>query len=88
MPAGPDLGYEPARDRGDGTRVRLQAHGHCRDGAEVLLYIVEGVGHAWRGRSWDRAALTAGRTSRDVDASALTWSFFARHALAPVPVGG
>jgi polyhydroxybutyrate depolymerase len=78
-PATPAVAHEPDRDPADGTRVRREVYAPCRDGAEVVLYAVEGGGHTWPGGVPYLPARIIGRTSRDVDASALIWGFFARH---------
>jgi polyhydroxybutyrate depolymerase len=33
----------------DGTTVRREWYGDCDDGAEVIVYMVEGGGHTWPG---------------------------------------
>ncbi len=64
----------------DGTRVRYERYTSCADGAEVALYTVEGGGHTWPGGPppEDREG---GTVSQDIDASAVLWAFFARHAM-------
>jgi polyhydroxybutyrate depolymerase len=37
----------------DGTTVRREQYGDCRDRAEVALYLVEGGGHTWPGMPYD-----------------------------------
>jgi polyhydroxybutyrate depolymerase len=34
----------------DGTRVKRKYYGPCTDGAEIIVYIIEGGGHTWPGR--------------------------------------
>jgi polyhydroxybutyrate depolymerase len=63
----------------DGTSVRERAWTTCRDAAEVRAYRVEGGGHAWPGGWAYLGERLIGRTSRNVDASAVLWEFFARH---------
>lgn len=63
-------------DPADGTRTRKEAAGGGAEGSEVLLYTVEGGGHAWPG-GLQYARLV--RTSRDWDASQAIWDFFSRH---------
>lgn len=79
-PAAPVVTYEPDRDPADGTRVRRERYAPCRDGTEVVLYAVEGGGHTWPGGRPYLPERLVGRTSRDLDASALIWSFFSRQA--------
>ncbi len=52
----------------------------CSQNAEVIFYTVQGGGHTWPGGTPLPEAIT-GRTTRDVDASALMWEFFTRHPL-------
>jgi len=52
----------------------------CRDGAEVILYTIPGGGHAWPGGQALPQWLV-GRTSQDIDATAVMWEFFERHPL-------
>jgi polyhydroxybutyrate depolymerase len=65
----------------DGTRVRRELHTGCRDGAEVLLYAVEGGGHTWPGGQRYAREARVGRICRDLDASRAIWGFFQRFRL-------
>jgi polyhydroxybutyrate depolymerase len=80
-PTPPAAAMEPDRDPEDGTRVRRETYGPCRDGTEVVLYAVEGGGHTWPGGQQYLPARIVGRTSRDIDANEVIWSFFKRHTL-------
>jgi len=75
------VSYEPDRDPKDGTRVRREAYVPCGEGAEVVLYAVEGGGHTWPGGDQYLPAGIIGRTSRDIDANEVIWNFFKKHAL-------
>lgn len=66
---------------GDGTRVIRKTYGPGRDGAEVVLVVVEGAGHTWPGRPPLPASL--GKSSNNIAANDLIWDFFERH---PMPV--
>ena len=61
----------------DVTRRQYQ---NCAGDATVVLYTVEGGGHAWPGGT-ALPAWIVGPTSQSVDASALMWSFFRQHPL-------
>ncbi|MCR4411563.1 MAG: prolyl oligopeptidase family serine peptidase [Thermoguttaceae bacterium] len=63
----------------DGTTVRREVYGPGRDGAEVVLYVIQGGGHTWPGRPWPVPWL--GKTTRDISANDLMWEFFKRHPL-------
>jgi polyhydroxybutyrate depolymerase len=71
---------EPVADRdpNDGTTVKRILYGPGREGAEVILYRIEGGGHTWPGGSQNPGFL--GRTTHDIDdANGTIWRFFARH---------
>jgi polyhydroxybutyrate depolymerase len=71
----------PDRDPDDGTRVRRELYGGGRDSSEVILYAVEGGGHAWPGGEQFLPQLIVGKTSRDLNACEVIWEFFKRHRL-------
>jgi polyhydroxybutyrate depolymerase len=60
---------------GEVTGIR---YGGCREGAEVILYTILGGGHAWPGGQ-SLPQWLVGRTTRDIDATAVMWDFFQRH---------
>lgn len=64
----------------DGTRVRYERYASCAEGAEVVLYTVEGGGHTWPGGPPPEER-EMGAVSQDIDASAVLWAFFARQAM-------
>jgi polyhydroxybutyrate depolymerase len=66
----------PDTDPEDGTRVRRMVYATCRDGSRIELLTIVGGGHAWPGGMPYASARLIGRTSRDVDATELIWSFF------------
>jgi polyhydroxybutyrate depolymerase len=59
----------------DGTRVRHTTYLGCREGRAVELYTIEGGGHTWPGGP--EAGRRVGRVSREIDATAVIWRFFA-----------
>jgi polyhydroxybutyrate depolymerase len=63
----------------DGTTVLRTTYGAGRDGAEVVLIVIEGGGHTWPGREPRLASL--GKSTRDISANDLMWEFFQRHPL-------
>jgi polyhydroxybutyrate depolymerase len=71
----------PDKDPSDRTRVRTEIYGGCQDGAEVVLYAVEGGGHTWPGGLQYLPESIIGRTSRDFDASEVIWQFFKEHPI-------
>jgi polyhydroxybutyrate depolymerase len=72
----PVLSPLPDRAPRDGTRVVRADFPDCRDGADVVLYRVEGGGHTWPGGPQQTTQRIVGRTSRDIDATDLIWAFF------------
>jgi polyhydroxybutyrate depolymerase len=93
----PEPGTDAAEEAnpGAGTRVTLLGAG-ALPGAEVVLIVVEGGGHAWPGRPSPDIVVGGvrlsrlnpnivrfGQSTRDVHANDLIWSFFERHRLEP-----
>jgi polyhydroxybutyrate depolymerase len=61
----------------DGTSVTRTAWSSGGDSQAVVLYRVEGGGHAWPGRK--KAEFLLGRATANLDADSALWDFFARH---------
>jgi polyhydroxybutyrate depolymerase len=57
-------------------QVTGQMWGNCREGADVVLYTVEGGGHSWPGSD---IAPESGITTQDINATDVIWGFFAAH---------
>lgn len=66
----------------DGTTVRQVRYASGRDGAEVVLVVIEGGGHTWPGKEPRLRAL--GVSTRDISANDMMWEFFRRHPLGEV----
>ena len=77
-PAAPEVAALPDK-ADDGTSVRRETYGPGKDGAEVVLYSVEGGGHTWPGREPPVPLL--GKSTRDVSANDLIWEFFRKHPM-------
>jgi polyhydroxybutyrate depolymerase len=60
--------------------VTRRAYANCADGADVVLYTVQGGGHTWPGGT-PLPEWFVGPTTRSVDATSLMWSFFVEHPL-------
>jgi len=73
----PTTTLEPNLVPDDSTRVRRTAFPDCANGRMVELYSIVGGGHTWPGGP--ASGRRVGRVSRDVDATATIWQFFARH---------
>ena len=70
----------PDLDPRDGTRVTIKQYLNNYDGTEVVLYIIEGGGHTWPSGLQYLPARVIGKTSRDIDANEVIWSFFKKHS--------
>lgn len=54
----------------------------CPDGAEVLLYRIEGGGHSWPGSEFSAGIEgIVGRTTMSISANEVMWEFFQAHPL-------
>jgi polyhydroxybutyrate depolymerase len=76
----PVVTEEPDRDPEDGTRVTRKQYINEIDGTEVILYAVDGGGHTWPGGLQYKPAGIIGKTSKDIDACGVIWSFFKSHS--------
>ncbi|SIO27467.1 polyhydroxybutyrate depolymerase [Singulisphaera sp. GP187] len=63
----------------DGTSVSMTTYGPGKEGSEVILYVIEGGGHTWPGRSPTLLLPGLGKSTKDISASDLIWDFFQRH---------
>jgi len=63
----------------DGTKVVRKTYGGGKDGAEVVLVIIEGGGHTWPGRQPRVRFL--GKSTKNVSANDVMWEFFQRHPM-------
>jgi polyhydroxybutyrate depolymerase len=76
----PFIDQEPDRDPSDGTRVLRKEFTKGMDGTEVILYKIDGGGHTWPGGLQYLPAWLIGKTSRDIDANVVIWTFFKKHS--------
>ena len=76
----PTITEEPDRDPDDGTRVHREEYSGGREGTEVIFYAIEGGGHTWPGGYQYLPASIIGKTSKDIDANEVIWSFFKKHS--------
>ncbi|MGE5191530.1 MAG: alpha/beta hydrolase family esterase, partial [Deltaproteobacteria bacterium] len=76
----PDPAIEELPDLADdGTTVTRQTYRPRPNGAEVVLYKINGGGHTWPGHnSLDRLL---GPSTQDLSANDVMWEFFQRHPL-------
>jgi polyhydroxybutyrate depolymerase len=65
--------------RDDGTRIESTLYSKGQKDTDVLLYSIHGGGHAWPGGLQYLPAFLIGKTTRDIDGSAVIWKFFKDH---------
>ncbi len=57
--------------------VTRKSYNDGKDGAEVVLYLIDGGGHSWPGMNTTPAFL--GKTTMNISANDLMWEFFQKH---------
>lgn len=75
---------EPATEQlpekvADGTKVVRKTYGGGKDGAEVVLVVIEGGGHTWPGRAPTLKVL--GKSTQNIAANDAMWDFFQKHKM-------
>jgi polyhydroxybutyrate depolymerase len=65
----------------DGTHVRREVWAGGKNGSEVVVYTIEGGGHAWPGAAQYLPKVIIGIASRNLDATPTIWKFFQAHPL-------
>jgi polyhydroxybutyrate depolymerase len=73
----------PVVDGQDATQVERLDYPACAGGSEVALYTIQGGGHTWPGGSQYLPQRWIGRTTRQINATAVIADFFSRHRLTP-----
>ncbi|MFN6401836.1 MAG: alpha/beta hydrolase family esterase [Planctomycetota bacterium] len=68
----------PDREK-DGTTVKQVRYESGKEGAEVVLVIIEGGGHTWPGIEPRMQSL--GVSTRDISANDMMWEFFQQHPM-------
>lgn len=63
----------------DGTTVTRIHYTGCRNNADVILYRINGGGHAWPGGMGYAPEFLAGKNTHDINATELIWDFFKSH---------
>ena len=61
----------------DGTKVTKRTYGPGKDGAEVVLVVIDGGGHVWPGQPMPVDFL--GKSTKQISANDLIWEFFEKH---------
>jgi polyhydroxybutyrate depolymerase len=62
--------------RSEKGHIRTEIYSGGKDGAEVVVYTINGGGHAWPG---GEAYLLGTEPTREISATDLMWDFFVRH---------
>jgi polyhydroxybutyrate depolymerase len=60
----------------DGTTVKQRIYGNGTNGSEVVSYIIENGGHTWPQGFQYLSEAIVGKTSQDMNACEVIWSFF------------
>jgi polyhydroxybutyrate depolymerase len=68
----------PDREK-DGTNVKQVRYESGKDGAEVVLVIIQGVGHTWPGN--EPRIKSLGVSTQDISANDMMWDFFQQHPM-------
>jgi polyhydroxybutyrate depolymerase len=66
---------------GEWPAVMRSTYSGGRDGAEVILVVIDGGGHTWPGKKPPFGFL--GKSTLGISANQLMWEFFQRHRLSP-----
>jgi polyhydroxybutyrate depolymerase len=70
----------PPRDK-HGMKTRVDTYDDCREGANVVVYTIEGGGNTWPSGDQFMPEKEVGETSIDLDADEVIWKFFSAHPM-------
>jgi polyhydroxybutyrate depolymerase len=65
-----------------GMETKVDTYNGCQQNAQVMLYSVKGAGNTWPGGEQYEAEKAVGKTSQDLNANEVLWSFFVTRKLA------
>jgi polyhydroxybutyrate depolymerase len=65
-----------------GMETKVDTYTGCQQGAQVVLYSVKGAGNTWPGGEQYEAENTVGKTSQDLNANEVLWTFLVTKKLA------
>jgi polyhydroxybutyrate depolymerase len=71
----PERSKLPERTKG-GMETKVDTYIGCQQNSQVSLYSVKGAGNTWPGGEQYEVEKTIGKTSSDLNANELIWSFF------------
>ena len=64
-----------------GMETKVDTYNGCHENAQVVLYSVKGAGNTWPGGEQYEAEKTIGKTSADLNANEVIWSFLVTRKL-------
>lgn len=67
------------KDSNDGCHVKKFTYARGKDGTEVVLYRIEGGGHAWPDGAQYLPKRIIGNVCRDINGTEIIWNFFKTH---------
>ncbi len=70
----PEKSKLPAHEKG-GMETKVDTYNACQQNAAVVLYSVKGAGNTWPGGEQYEVEKTIGKTSQDLNANEIMWSF-------------
>ena len=71
----------PAAEKG-GKEIKTFTFGGCQDNAQVVLYSIKGGGDTWPGGEQYLSEKEVGKTSNDLNANEIIWSFLVTRKIA------
>ncbi len=77
----PERTKESAKEKG-GMETKIDTYNGCQQNAQVVLYSIKGAGNTWPGGEQYEPENTIGKTSSDLDANQVIWSFLVTRKLA------
>ena len=75
----PDNPQITPRPSPNGLKITQHTYGPGKEGAEVILFTIEGGGHTWPGQK--PVIWFIGKSTLDISANDLMWEFFQRHPM-------
>ena len=76
----PEKSKLPSAGKG-GMETKVDTYNGCQQNAQVVLYSVKGAGNTWPGGEQYEADKTIGKTSQDLNANEVQWSFLVTRKL-------
>jgi polyhydroxybutyrate depolymerase len=80
----PEHSKMPAKEKG-GLKTEVSTFAGCQQNAEIALYTIDGGGNTWPGGEQYMPEKEVGKTSNDLNANEVIWSFFVGRHLSSAP---